>query len=389
MTQISFDDTQVAFSYKSDKELRNARWLFKAINMPLFSNLGMKIALWANKLELPNRTPMMKALYNQFCGGETMAEAYQTGENLMRYKVGIILDYSVEAQSSEEAFDAAMDQFIETIEFASEQSSVPFVSIKVTALARFELLEKLNNKDSLTLEEVAEWERAKSRVRSIVETGVQKRTRVLIDAEESWIQEPIDILVYELMQTYNTDEAWVFNTYQMYRHDRLEMLKRELRCAMDSGFLIGAKVVRGAYMEKERRRAAAMGYPSPIQDDKASTDRDFNKAILLCSKCIEHVELFIGTHNEYSCQKSVELIDAFKIPQLKVCFSQLYGMSDHITFNLAKAGYNVVKYLPYGPIRDAIPYLLRRAQENTSVKGQSSRELQLIETEIKRRKKSK
>ncbi len=389
MTQISFDDTKVAFLYKSDRELKNARWLFRAINMPFFSKMGMKLALWGNKMSLPNKTPMMKALYHQFCGGETMQDAYFTGEKLLQYQVGIILDYSVEAQESEEDFDESSAQFIRTIEYASQKSGIPYVSIKITALARFGLLEKMHAKESLTIDEVEEWEKAQERIRAIVRTGVQNKTKVLIDAEESWIQGPIDQLVYELMKTYNKDQAWVFSTYQMYRTDRLNLLKKELECAKKFDFKLGAKIVRGAYMEKERIRAANLNYPSPIQIDKSSTDRDFNSALLLCAKHIDNVELFIGTHNEYSCKKTVELIDAFKLDPSKVCFSQLYGMSDHISFNLAKAGFTVVKYLPYGHMKDAIPYLLRRAQENTSVKGQSSRELQLIETEIKRRKKTK
>ncbi len=389
MNPVSFDNTKVAFSYKSDKELRNAKWLFKAINMPYFSKLGMRLALWANKLRLPNKTPMMQALYNQFCGGATVDEAYERGTHLMQYRVGIILDYSVEANSSEEAFDQARDEFLDTIQYASLHSGIPFISIKLTGLARFELLEKLHAQESLTLEEQEEWERAKTRVEDIVRMGVASRIRVLVDAEESWIQSPINTLLYQLMKTYNVEEAWVFNTYQLYLSATLENLKEDLRCAAKHKFVLGAKLVRGAYMEKERARASKMDYESPVQVDKASTDRDFNEALLQVCQNIKNAELFIGTHNEYSCLRATELMDAFKVSPERMCFSQLYGMSDHISFNLAAAGYMVVKYLPYGPIQDAIPYLLRRAQENTSVKGQSSRELQLIETEISRRKKFK
>ncbi len=386
MKKVSFDNTQVAYAYKSTAELKKALLLFRSIRVPLLSRLGSRALLFVDKYKIPARGIFIHSLFHQFCGGETLDEAYQTAEHLMEYRVDAILDFGVEAQESEGSFGRVLDQFLRTIEYASQKDYIPFISLKVTGLARFGLLEKISIGDSLTLDEEKEWQRAHERLEKIAQKAVEGRVKILIDAEESWIQQAVDDIATELMQNHNTEEVFIYNTYQMYRHDRLAYLKNDIKCAEYNGYRIGAKIVRGAYMEKERKRAAEMNYPSPIHHDKASTDRDYNRAVLVCAKNSDRVNLFVGTHNEYSCKKAMEFIDTFGLKPESVYFSQLYGMCDFVSFNMANAGYTVLKYLPYGPKDEVIPYLLRRAQENSSVEGQSSREVELLKKEIKRRK---
>jgi proline dehydrogenase len=316
----------------------------------------------------------------------------------------VILDYGVEGgESSEKAFDHACEEFIRVVDYAATQPNIPFISIKVTGISRFGLLEKLDRSveetagtlmsrydhaiASLTEEERAEWQRVNDRMIRICSVAAEKQVGVLVDAEETWIQDPVDVLTILMMDRFNRDKAVVYNTAQLYRHDRLAFVKDSLEAAQKRGFILGIKLVRGAYMEKERERAVEKGYPSPIQPDKSATDRDYDQAVALCIEHIAHVAFIVASHNEESNLLATRLLDKKGLPHdhPHVHFSQLYGMSDNITFNLAKSGCSVSKYLPFGPIRDVIPYLMRRAQENTSVAGQTGRELGLRKKEIARR----
>ncbi|MCK7556704.1 proline dehydrogenase family protein [Chitinophaga sedimenti] len=299
-----------------------------------------------------------------------------------------MLDYGVEAMEGEENYDNAVPEFIKAIQFAAGKKHIPFIAIKVTGFARFALLEKLHRGETLTAEEAREYERVQARINTIAETAALHKVAVLIDAEESWIQQPVDDLADAMMARYNRSEVIVYNTFQLYRHDRLEFLKSSQHKAEKVGYFLGAKLVRGAYMEKERRRAEEQSYESPIQPDKQSADEDYNEAIHFCLDHIQKLGLFVGTHNEDSTLLVTRLMAERHLPpnHPHISFSQLYGMSDNITFNLAHAGYHVSKYLPYGPVRDVMPYLIRRAQENTSIAGQMGRELGLIRKELKRRK---
>ena len=316
------------------------------------------------------------------------------GEVLGKYGVKVILDYGVEGKEGEANFEHAADEFIKVINYAATQNNIPFISIKVTGLARFGLLQKLNEAPRLRSgihdheEEMDEWERVKDRMFRICEVAAEKSIGVLIDAEESWIQDPIDRLTMEMMEEFNREKAIVFNTIQLYRHDRLNFYKLSYKIAQEKGFILGMKLVRGAYMEKERERAFQRGYASPIQPDKTATDKDFNAAVEFSINNVEGISCIIASHNDESNLLAVKLMEEKNIPlnHQHIHFSQLYGMSDNITFNLAKAGCSVSKYLPFGPIRDVIPYLMRRAQENSSVSGQTGRELSLIKKELQRRK---
>jgi len=306
---------------------------------------------------------------------------------LKRFNVQSILDYAVEAKSGEVEFDNTLKELLNVVEYAS-RAGVPFISLKITGLARFELLEKLDAKQPLTTDEQEEFRRIKNRLITICESAAQKNVAILVDAEESWIQDPVDALVNSMMLQFNKTKAVIYNTAQLYRHDRLAFVKKCIALSKENNFVFGIKLVRGAYMEKERKRAAQMGYESPIQPDKISTDKDFDTAVKVCLQSIEHVDFFCASHNELSHQKAVDIMLQKNIQHhhLNIYFSQLYGMSDHITFNMAQGGYNACKYLPFGPVGDVMPYLIRRAQENTAIAGQMSRELKLIKKEIERRK---
>lgn len=383
-----FDNTEIAFRYRSNQELKQARFLFSSMGSPTLTSIGMAVTKWAMALNLPIKGIIKKTIFKQFCGGETMEEAAHTAEKLAAYNVGVILDYGVEGKEGEQEFDAAVPEFIKAIKYAASQKNIPFISIKVTGFARFSLLEKVHAGATLSPDEQAEWDRVKKRIDEICAAGAHHHIMVLIDAEESWIQQPVDDLADAMMEKYNKGTVVVFNTFQMYRHDRLAYVKKSLDLAKSKGYLLGAKLVRGAYMEKERTRAAEKGYPSPIQPDKASSDRDYDAAVLFCLQHLDNLAVFIGTHNEKSCLEAAAYMEKHNIRANteKVWFSQLYGMSDNISFNLANSGYHVAKYLPYGPVKDVIPYLMRRAQENTSIEGQTGRELLLINKELKRRK---
>ena len=391
---ISFDNTENAFAYKSDKELKSAKFLFSTMGYPWFVQLGTRLTPFIMKTGLPVHGIIRKTIFKQFVGGETLEETAGVGSTLGKYGVQVILDYGVEGKEGEESFNHATEEFIRVIHYAATQSNIPFISIKVTGLARFALLQTLNEAPRLRSGihdhemEVDEWDRVRERMYTICEAAAEKGVGVLIDAEESWIQDPIDRLTMEMMELFNKEKVVVYNTIQLYRHDRLHFLKLSHQIAQQKGFLLGVKLVRGAYMEKERARAKEMGYPSPIQTDKEASDRDYDEAVRYSINHIDQIAVIVASHNESSNLLAAQLLDQKGLSHHHphIHFSQLFGMSDNITFNLAKEGFSVSKYLPFGPIRDVIPYLMRRAQENSSVSGQTGRELALIKKELARRK---
>ena len=390
----SFDNTETAFAYKSSKQLKNARLLLNSMHYPWLVALGTRLTPFVLKTGLPVKNLIRKTIFNQFVGGETLEETKEVCNTLASYNVQVILDYGVEGKENEESFDHAAEEFINVINYASSQPGIPFISIKVTAIARFGFLETMNSAPRLRSgihdheDEMEEQDRVYDRMYRICEAAAEKNVGVLVDAEESWIQDPVDKLVIDMMSIFNKEKPIVYNTIQLYRHDRLQFLKMSHRIARQKQFKMAVKLVRGAYMEKERKYAADNGNPSPIQPDKESTDRDYNTAIQYCMENISDIALIVASHNEESCMLAAQLLIDKGLPHNHhhVHFSQLYGMSDNITFNLAKDGYSVSKYLPFGPINEVIPYLMRRAQENTSVSGQTGRELSLINKELKRRK---
>jgi proline dehydrogenase len=402
---ISFDNTEFAFEHKSDQQLRKALFLFTSMGKPWLVKMGTRFTPWAIRSGLPIKGIIRNTIFAQFVGGETLAETAVVARKLGEYKVKVILDYGVEGgDDGEQGFDHSTDEFIRVINYAATQANIPFMSIKVTGFARFSLLEKLDTMmhegagtlmkrylkaiDDLTAEERQEWHRVRHRMMRICETAAAKGIGVLVDAEETWIQDPVDALTILMMDGFNKKHPVIYNTIQHYRHDRLQFLKDCHAAAEERKFILGAKLVRGAYMEKERRRAAEKDYPSPIQPDKESTDRDFNAGVEFCIDHLDRIALIVASHNEYSNLRTTQLLQQKGLPpdHPHLHFSQLYGMSDNITFNLAHAGCSVSKYLPFGPIKDVIPYLMRRAQENTSVKGQTGRELALIKKELQRRR---
>lgn len=382
-----FDNTEIAFSLKSDSELERAYFLFKMIQSQPMVRIGTAVTNFALKAHLPVEGLIRSTVFDHFCGGVTEEDCIPNIERMHSRGVYSVLDYSVEGKETEEQFEYALKKTLDSLEFAKEKASVPFAVFKPTGIGRFALYQKITEKEELTNEEKSEWLLVKNRFDQICKKAVEFDVPVLIDAEESWMQDAADNVIESMMEKYNTEKAIVFNTLQMYRHDRMEYLKELHQRAHQKGFHIGMKVVRGAYMEKERERATEKGYPSPICVDKQATDDNYNEAIRYM---MEHAKmaLFAGTHNEESSYLLMGLAKQHKIANndKRLWFGQLYGMSDHISFNLAKEGYNSAKYLPFGPVRDVMPYLIRRAEENTSVAGQTSRELNLIKEERKRRK---
>lgn len=387
-TSVSFDNTEVAFSYKSDQDLRKAYWVFRSINTPWLTDIGTKLVKFALKIKLPFQGILKQTIFEQFCGGETIADCQPTIAQLARHGVQTILDYSVEGEKSEAGFDEAMQEILRTIEASRQSDHLPFSVFKVSGIADVDLLAKVQQQKPLTETEQAAYQRVQARVGRLCQAAAEAGSRILIDGEESWIQDVIDDLADEMMQTYNQERAVVYNTYQMYRHEMLATFKKAFQRAATYGYFLGAKLVRGAYMEKERDRAEELGYPDPIQPSKQATDDDYNKALLYCINNKQRIFVVSGSHNEYSNQYLTLLMEKHSMPpdDPRVYFAQLYGMSDNISFNLAAAGYNVAKYLPYGPVRLVMPYLFRRAEENTSVAGQSSRELRMVQQELRRRK---
>ena len=384
---ISFDNTENAFKSKSNSDLSRSYWLFKMVSNPLLVNFGAKVAPLG--LNIGFKGLIKNTIFKQFVGGETINECDETIAELGKYNIGTILDYSVEGKESEADFDACCKETIETIHKANGNKHIPFSVFKVTGLARFALLEKVSSKEKLSDFETKEYEKVKQRVNLICKEAHLANQALFIDAEESWIQPAIDALADENMLLFNKEKAIVYNTFQLYRKDRLAFLKHTIAQGKANGIHVGAKLVRGAYMEKERARAIEKNYQSPIQDSKENSDRDYNLALEQCIKNIDMIGLCAGTHNEKSSLFLVDLLSKYSVStdDTRIYFSQLLGMSDHISYNLALSNYNVAKYVPYGPVKEVLPYLLRRAQENTSVKGQTGRELGLIIKEKDRRKK--
>ncbi len=382
-----FDNIEVAFSLKSDSELERAHFLFRLIQSQPMVRIGTAVTNFAIKAHLPIEGLIRSTVFDHFCGGITEQDCISNIDKMYKSGVYSVLDYSVEGKETEDQFNYTKEKTLSNIEFAKNNPAIPFVVFKPTGVGRFSLYQKITEKKELSNDEKSEWIRIVERYYAICEKAKKYDVPVLIDAEESWMQDAADNLVEELMEKYNKEKAIIFNTLQMYRHDRMEYLRELHQRAHQKGFHIGLKVVRGAYMEKERERAKEKGYPSPICENKQATDINYNEAIRYM---MEHknMALFAGTHNEESSYLLMDLAKKHKInnDDKRMWFGQLYGMSDHISFNLAKEGYNTAKYVPYGPVKDVMPYLIRRAEENTSVAGQTNRELSLIKQERKRRK---
>jgi len=388
---VSFESTEIAFRVKSDRDLNKAYWLFRVISRPAIVKIGGSLARFALKIHFPINWIVKPTIYNHFCGGETIGECLPTVQKLSKFNVKSILDYSVEGKEDPVEIQAALDETLRTIDNAAKQSSIPFTVFKPTAFAVSKVLEKKSEGKSLTPEENQEYEKFINRVDTHCKKAFELNVPIMVDAEHFCVQECIDQVVMEMMEKYNRKKAIVYNTYQMYRHDRMDVFRRDLDTARKKDFYLGIKFVRGAYMEKERERAAKLGYPSPIQPDKESTDRAYDGALKYAVENIDRVSIFNGTHNEKSSLLLSQLMEEHGIRKddFRCYFSQLYGMSDHISFNLANEGYNVAKYLPYGPVRSVLPYLIRRTEENTSIAGQTGREMRLITMERKRRKSQK
>ncbi|NGM61917.1 proline dehydrogenase [Sphingobacterium sp. SGG-5] len=384
---LNFDNTEIAFRYQSDKDLERARWLFKLIANPKLIQVGTTLTNLALKLDLPIQGLIKKTIYKHFCGGETIPECAAAIERLGKQNVTTILDYSVEGEDSEASFDACCQEILSTVSYARINPLLSFCVFKPTGLGRMDLLTKRDAGVPFTSAEEAEFQRVIDRVDRICKAGYDANVKVLIDAEHSWIQDTIDDIARQMMEKYNKEQPLIYNTYQLYRHDKFASLQADLAYAQVQGFYLGAKIVRGAYMEIERERAAEKGYSSPIQPTKAASDTDYNRALIYCLDHIDRIGFMAGTHNDDSCMLLAEEMSKRKIARdhPHVFFAQLFGMSDNLSFNLSTAGYNVAKYMPYGPVKAVMPYLFRRAQENTSAAGQTGRELSLILKEKKRR----
>ncbi len=390
MSELSFENTEIAFKSKSDKDLKRAYRLFKMVGKPWLVKLGKKLTTFMTSIGLLPKGIIRKTIFKQFCGGESINDCDSRIKELNDYGIGTILDYSVEGKTSSEDFERTCKEIIDTVEKANNQNEIPFSVFKVTGIARFGLLEKANNPENeLTPEERKEFAEVHERVDRICRRAHETGTPVFIDAEESWIQDTIDRIADAMMARYNKEKVIVYNTIQLYRHDRLDFFRKSHQKALQGNYKLGVKLVRGAYMEKERERAEEKNYPSPIQDNKANCDRDYDLALEFAIEHIDHISICAGTHNEDSSFRLTELMKAKGLANndSRIYFAQLLGMSDHISYNLAHEEYNVAKYVPYGPIKEVMPYLLRRAQENTSVAGQTGRELSLIIKERKRRQK--
>jgi len=382
-----FDNTAIAFALKSDSQLERAYFLFKMIQNEPMVRIGTAVTNFALKAHLPVEGLIRSTVFDHFCGGVTESDCMPNIEKMYTKGVSSVLDYSVEGKESEEEFDATLKKILKIINFAEQKESIPFAVFKPTGFGRFALYQKITENKQLSSSEKSEWLKVKERYHTVCKAAFDKNVPLLIDAEESWMQTAADHLIEDLMEIYNKKKTIIFNTLQMYRHDRMDYLRKLHKKAQQKGFYIGMKVVRGAYMEKERKRAEEKGYPSTICKDKQATDENYNTAIRYM---MEHpkMSLFAGTHNEESSFLVKELAEekGIAVNDERLWFGQLYGMSDHISYNLSNIGFNVAKYVPFGPVRDVMPYLIRRAEENTSVAGQTNRELNLIKTERKRRK---
>lgn len=385
---VNFEDTKTAFEWRNDNELKQTYALFAMMHSPGLVKFGTTMLNLAFQLNLPIKGIVKKTLFKQFCGGETIEDSNETIGILGNYNIGSILDYSIEGAQNDKSFDATEAEIISTILKAKKDENVPFSVFKLTGIAAVSLLEKVHSGELLSSEDETQWKKVVHRVENLCRTAYENDVRIFIDAEETWLQGPVDQLAYDMMVKYNKEKAIVYNTYQMYLHSKLDQLKSDLIKAQKEGFVLGVKLVRGAYMEKEGERAQKLNYPTPIQHTKEATDKDFNSALEFIMKNHKDFALCAGSHNEKSNSLLVTLINRYGIASNdpNFFFAQLFGMSDHISFNLSKVGFNVAKYLPYGPIKEALPYLFRRAEENTSVAGQANRELTLVSQELKRRK---
>ena len=387
ITRKIFNDTETAFSLKSNSELDRAIFLFETIDRPFMVKIGTAATKLALKLHLPVEFLIKKTIFNQFCGGVTEEDCIPAIEKMYSKKVHGVLDYSVEGQEKESEFDRAINRKIKIVKFIKGKQELPFAVFKPTGIGRFALWQKVTEKADLSPEEQEEWQNIVNRVENICEAAYKNNISLLADAEESWMQGAVDELLEDMMAKYNKEKAIIFNTLQCYRWDRLQYLKDLHQKGIDKGFKVGAKLVRGAYLEKENERARKMGYLSPICETKEATDVCFNSCVIYCLNNLNDLSVYIGSHNEVSNYLALQIMEENGIDNddERVWFAQLYGMGEHISFNLAKKGYNVAKLVPFGPVREVVPYLIRRAEENTSVKGQTGRELSLLYEERKRR----
>ncbi|WP_179338847.1 proline dehydrogenase family protein [Winogradskyella ludwigii] len=383
-----FDNTSTAFTLKSDSELDRAYFLFKMISSEPLVRIGTIATNFALKAHLPVEKLIRATVFDHFCGGVNEEDCLPVIDKLYTEGVSSVLDYSVEGKAEENQFDNALEKILKIIQFCDDREAMPIVVFKPSGFGRFLLYQKKTQGIELSQEETEEWNRIVGRFDAVCKKAKEKDVEVLIDGEESWMQDAADDLVEEMMRRYNKEVTVVYNTLQLYRWDRFDYLKDLHKRAKSDGFKIGMKIVRGAYMEKERDRALEKGYDSPICENKKATDDNFNTTLNYILKNLKDISVFIGTHNEASCYLAMELMEEHSVEKQdnNVWFGQLYGMSDHISFNLAAQGYNVAKYIPFGPVKDVMPYLIRRAEENTSVAGQTTRELALLKTERERRK---
>ena len=384
-----FENTQIAFADKTTPQLKKAYWMFKAIEQPALTNVGISILNFTVKNNFPFVTDIVKnTLFEQFCGGVTREESMKVVKQMFKHHIGSIFDYAIEGKEEEATFDHTCEEIKQNIKFAEGNPAIPFVVFKPTGFGRLDLYAEVQAGKELTSSEKEEWNRVVNRYEEVCKMAHEKNVVIMIDAEETWIQDAVDKLVNEMKSKYNREKAIVWNTIQMYRTGRLEYLAKDLERAKEKNYFLGYKFVRGAYMEKERNRAQEMNYPDPIQPTKQATDDNFNAAIDFVMKNLDKVSAFFGTHNEKSTELVMDKMREQNLPNDfdHIHFGQLYGMSDNITYYLGAKKYNAAKYLPYGPVKDVVPYLTRRAQENTSVAGQTGRELGLIEKELKRRK---
>lgn len=388
MTEKYFDNTETAFKLKSDSELERAYFLFKMISREPLVRIGTAVTRFALNVNLPVEGLIRSTVFDHFCGGVNEHDSMPTVDRLFEAGVYSVLDYSVEGKEEEEQFEAAAKKVIDLTYFAQNKEAMPFSVFKPTGLGRFAVFQKKTEAVPLTEKEEQEWARIEDRFERIAKTAFETDISLLIDSEHSWMQDAADRLCEDLMKKYNREKAVVFNTLQCYRWDRMDYLKKEHQKAKQGGYKLGFKIVRGAYLEVENERAKEKGYPSPICENKKATDDNFNAIMTYIFENLDDISLFVGTHNEESNYLAMELMDRFGIKKddPRVWFGQLYGMSDHITFNMGDLGYNVSKYIPFGPVKDVMPYLIRRAEENTSVAGQTNRELNLLKKEKQRRK---
>ena len=387
-----FNDTKIAFAEKSTAQLEKAKWMFTAIKYPSLTNVGINVLNFTIKNNFPLVTDLVKTtLFEQFCGGETREQSMKVVDKMFKHHVGSIFDYAIEGKEEEAAFDTTCEEIKENIKFAIGNPAIPFVVFKPTGFGRLDLYADVSAGKELTSSEKEEWQRVRNRYEEVCKMAYDNKVILMIDAEESWMQDAVDHLVNEMMEKYNQEKAYIWNTIQMYRTGRLEYMAQDLERAKSKNYFLGYKFVRGAYMEKERERASEKNYPDPIQPTKEATDNNYNAAVDFVLENLDRVAAFFGTHNEKSTELAIDKMKTLGLAHddERLHFGQLYGMSDNITYWLGENKYNACKYLPYGPVKDVVPYLTRRAQENTSVAGQTGRELSLIQKELERRRKEK